>query len=66
MADKCEMCGEKPFSRNDQFCKRCRKALLDEMKAAGFLTPRLPYSGVRRTADQKELVHETKRGTSHG
>lgn len=65
MAANCEKCGKKTAYKKDRFCKGCRLALLSEMKSAGYLAPRLPPSGCRRTAEQRENQYETKRGNDN-
>ena len=65
MAERCERCGDKPLSRSDRYCKKCRKEVIEELKASGYLAPRLLPSGINRTAEQRENVYETKHGTGH-
>jgi len=41
--ENCERCGGWNENRKDRFCTKCKKALRDEMKEAGYLreSPRL-------------------------
>ena len=66
MAEICERCGGKPISKKDRLCKKCWQALKLEMQEAHFLAPRLPYSGISRTVEQRENTRETKYGTGQG
>jgi hypothetical protein len=36
---KCERCKQEPRVRGERFCKECRKAVLAEMKEAGYFMP---------------------------
>jgi hypothetical protein len=63
----CELCVKDVAIRGERYCKTCRKIKLAEMKAAGYLTPQqIGHVGQRRTAEMKEVQHETKFGTWHG
>ena len=64
MGRYCELCGTKTVSLSDRFCKGCRRAQLAEMQSEGYLGPApRGHIGQQRTADQKEIVRETKFGT---
>lgn len=64
---QCERCPNPAVSNNDRFCKECRKAILVELNAAGYLeTGGYGRKGQSRTVDMKENTHETKHGTGHG
>lgn len=57
---RCERCPAQAIL-GGRYCKNCKKAVLAELKNAGYLGPRL-YHGSFRTADQKEDLRETKFG----
>jgi len=42
----------------------CRKAVIDRMKSDGYFVP-TPNHISTRTAEMKELTHETKFGTGY-
>lgn len=63
---KCERCSELSI-RGQRYFKGCTKAVLSELKEAGYLeTGGYGRKGSTRTQDMKELVRETKYGTEHG
>ena len=66
MTGTCERCGEKASSKKDRYCKRCSKAVLRELREAGYLPEIFPTSHTYRTTDHKENTYETKHGTGHG
>jgi len=63
----CERCKQAEALPEKKYCKSCKKAVIAELSAAGYLqkVPR-EHAGVSRTAEAKELTQETKFGTSHG
>ena len=67
MATLCEQCGKSESVKGYRFCKECKKAMLAEMKNSGYLAPRpIGHVGDNRTAEMKEVQHETRSGTGHG
>lgn len=62
MADKrpCVLC-DNPRVPGAKYCKECKKLVLLELQAAGYLTPR-PFLGSPRSSEQKENTYETKHG----
>lgn len=62
----CEHCSDLAIS-GERYCKECKKAVLAELKASGYLeTGGYGRKGSRRTTDMKEVTRETKYGTHHG
>lgn len=66
MDKKCQRCqAERPVSGN-RYCKECRKAVLAELRDAGYFTPAPAFvgqwSGVGRSSGSRELTRETRRG----
>lgn len=58
----CERCNGEALS-GERFCKDCRKAVLDEMKNAGYLQRFSNFHrGGSRTGEMRESVYETKYG----
>jgi hypothetical protein len=59
----CERCKEEWTVKPDRFCKKCKKAVLAELKAAGYLGP-APRQGPGKYRDQdsKENERETRYG----
>lgn len=46
-----------------RFCADCKKAVIEEMEESHYLQSRYPYRHTdRRSQDEKENQHETKRG----
>jgi hypothetical protein len=35
----CQRCGDTPARPHERYCTECRRAVLAELKAAGYLTP---------------------------
>lgn len=58
----CQRCGELESNRCEKYCTNCRKAVLRELDAAGYLTKRPQYKERYRTPEKREDIHETKRG----
>ena len=57
----CERCNESPtVSRTSRYCATCEKAVKQELKDAGYLTPTPGRS--YRPPDARENVRETKHG----
>jgi hypothetical protein len=63
----CERCKQAEALPKQKYCKSCKKAVLAELDATGYLqkVPR-GHAGMSRTAEAKELTQETKFGTWHG
>jgi hypothetical protein len=62
----CRRCGLGPVEKHDElYCKDCKKLVLDELRGAGYLTPK-PWWRPNRPTDSQENVWETKHGTGHG
>ena len=60
----CEKCGQREAVKKEKYCKDCKKAVLAEMKEAGYLTPKAwGHAGQNRPAEAKEKTYETKHGT---
>ena len=65
-AKSCERC-DKPAVKGIKFCKECRKAVLMELRAAGYLeTGGVGHKGQSRTAEHKECRYETVHGVGDG
>lgn len=62
---KCSRCEAKAV-KGERFCKACRKAVLAEMKEAGYLGPNPRIGGGYRAGDAQENTRETKHGSGHG
>jgi hypothetical protein len=61
---RCERCPELA-QPGERFCKECRKAVLEELQAAGYLTPapyRLGAWSSHRGREAREDERETRRG----
>jgi predicted amidophosphoribosyltransferase len=62
-ARRCEVCNGERIA-GERYCKVCRKAVIDRMKSDGYFVP-TPNHISTRTAEMKELTHETKFGTGY-
>lgn len=59
----CERCGGMKSNPKNRYCTRCGKAVLDELKDAGYLRPvPPPGSATFRGADAREDTYTTKNG----
>jgi hypothetical protein len=60
MCKPCERCDDLAL-HGERYCKACKKAVLQELAAAGYLQPR-PYMGRYRSPSRCENTWETKHG----
>lgn len=60
----CVRCAAFPKVKGERYCALCRKKVLAEMKASGYLTP-LPWMGRNRGTEYKENIRETKYGIDY-
>jgi len=59
----CKRCNVNPPRANELYCKECRKAVLAELREAGYLVFQpWGFTGAHRTAEQREDIRETKYG----
>ena len=65
-ANPCQRCMTANAVAGEKFCCECRKAVVAEMKEAGFLKHVPRKSGLGRDLDSRENTYETKHGTGHG
>ena len=65
-ANPCQRCMTANAVAGEKFCRECRKAVVAEMKEAGFLKQAPRKSGLGRDLDSRENTYETKHGTGHG
>ncbi len=62
----CEKCHDDYAIHRERFCKACKKAVIEELKNAGYLTPAPShFAGRWRGSEAKENTRETKFGTGH-
>ncbi|HEX7376496.1 MAG TPA: hypothetical protein VF278_05255 [Pirellulales bacterium] len=60
---KCDRCKVAYRVGKTKSCKECKKVVLAELRASGYLTTGgYGHSGMTRTADHKENLRETKSG----
>ena len=59
---KCERCGEAPRPEGHRYCVPCRKAVIKELQAVGYLKPAPQHGTPWRTNDHRENTYETKHG----
>jgi hypothetical protein len=62
----CERCKIGSAITGYRFCKECKKIILKELQAAGYLETRHLARGKYRTQESKEITQETKFGTNQG
>jgi len=64
----CERCQKVEAHPKEKYCLTCKKIVLAEMLAAGYLqrTGRSGHVGSGRPDEAKENTYETKHGTGHG
>ena len=62
----CQRCETANAVADEKFCRECRKAVMAEMKEAGYLDRVPQKSGLGRDFDSRENTYETKHGTGHG
>ncbi len=62
----CERCSDRLAPARKRYCKQCEKAVLANLRSAGYLTrsPRFAgeWSGANRPKDAQENTYETKHG----
>ena len=63
----CERCKTKPCLGKWKYCKECKKAIVAEMKEAGYLQYHYGnhHKGEQRTTEMRENTYETIHGTGH-
>jgi len=60
---ECQRCRQAPARRGEKYCRICRRAVLAELREAGFLAPRAYSFGRRyRPLESRENTNETKYG----
>lgn len=62
MSDLCQKCKATSPIYNEKYCQRCKKIVIRELDATGYLTPRPKCDRLWRTRDHREDIHETKYG----
>lgn len=63
MVKPCERCTTEEAVVGERYCKKCKKIVLTELKAAGLVST---YTGWRRGSGRTSEAHEDTYETKHG
>jgi hypothetical protein len=60
----CKMCEQGCAIEGEKYCKSCKKVVMSEMKASGYLTNPRPENSVREQSGRRSISSSTISGSS--